>query len=439
MRNDPQLLSEHVDMLVEAGEIAEAGAQLTEAIDRLREEDPTRAALLASRASVRATAGEVRSALDDLEAAFVADPDAYADALASQLGRARAAAEAAGDESEVRVIRLRLAQVLPFAGDVDGARAVLGELLRRDPKDRQALRTLAILEGALDRWEASSAAWRRLVSLEEGEAALEAAVAMAEACEKAGRPGDARGVLERAHLGSPEDRTIRDRLEHLYEVTGAWHELAELALADAHASGDVAARFTGLVRAGTLLVAHAGEPEAAVAALEEALALRPGDFDCVLPLADAYVESRRAREAQTLLEATLGAHKMRRTRELAPLHVRFARVARAVGDPGGETRALLQALECDAQNGDVCSEVAERAIDLDELDLATRSLRAITLLKAPGPMSKALAFQYLGEIARRQGDVRKALALLKRALTEDPSLDDARTLIDVIERGVEPR
>ena len=95
----------------------------------------------------------------------------------------------------------------------------------------------------------------------------------------------------------------------------------------------------------------------------------------------------------------------------------------------------MQSLECDAQNGQVCSDVALRAIELDQLDLANRALRSITLLKTPGPMSKALAYQYMGEIARKQGDAKRAIMLLKRALTEDPTLEGARALIDAIERG----
>jgi predicted Zn-dependent protease len=96
----------------------------------------------------------------------------------------------------------------------------------------------------------------------------------------------------------------------------------------------------------------------------------------------------------------------------------------------------VQSLECDAQNGQVCSDVALRAIELDQLDLANRALRSITLLKTPGPMSKALAYQYMGEIARKQGDAKRAIMLLKRALTEDPTLEGARALIDAIERGL---
>ena len=43
------------------------------------------------------------------------------------------------------------------------------------------------------------------------------------------------------------------------------------------------------------------------------------------------------------------------------------------------------------------------------------------LLKTPGPMPKALAYQYMGEIARKQGDNKRAVLLLKRAVQDDPN------------------
>lgn len=432
---DAELLGEHVGLLAEAGDYAGAIGELSRAIAAHAGDDRRRAALLASRASVRATAGDARSALDDLEQAFELEPETYAQALAAQLERARATAASAADHNEVRAIRLRQAQVLPFAGDTDGALAVLTDLLRETPKDREALRTLARLESWLERWEPASAAWRRLIGLEEGDAAIEAALALAEACERAGRAGDAQGVLERVHQTAPHDQAILERLERCYEATGAWRELAQLALGNAQASGDVGVRFTRLLRAGSLLVSHAADPASAVSPLEEALALRPSDPECITLLSDAYFATGRLHDAQAQLEPLIAVHKGRRARELAPLHARVARIARELGDAAGEARALVQALECDSQNGEVCAEVAVRAMDLDQLELAVRALRAITLLKTPGPVSKAVAYQYLGEIARRQGDNRRALTLLKRALIEDPGLDDARALVEAIERG----
>ena len=433
--DDPSLLYEHVNALVDAGDAAAAAAALGVAIERPSEDTARRAALLGARASIRTKMGETGGALEDLEAAFALEPEPYASALGARLESEYEAAAAGGDGAAVRALRLRQAYVLPFAGESERARAILAEIVKQDPRDHEALETLANLEVALERWDAASATLRRLVGITEGDAAIDAALRLADACERAGRPGDARGALERARTVAPQHAGVTAQLERVYELTGAWRELADLALADARASGDVADRFARLLRAGSLLLEHAGEPQAAIDALQEARALRPTDPDCIGLLADALLMSGRTAEALALLDQFVGPSKGRRTREFAGLHWRLSRVARATGDAAGELRALVAALECDAQSGQVCSDVAVRAMEIGQLDLASRALRAVTLLKTPGPMSKALAYQYMGEIARVQGDPKRALTLVKRALVEDPTLEGARALVQAIERG----
>ena len=241
--DDATLLRDRVDMLIEAGEHAAAVTELTGALDRVAAEDPRRGDLFAARARVRMEMEDPSGALEDLETAFAIDRGAYAEGLAAQLEQLRTAAAASGETARLHILRLRQAQVMPYAGDTEGARAVLGELVKQDPKDRAALRTLANLESGLERWDAASAALKRLVGLEEGDEAVETTLRLADACERAGRAGDARGALERARLVVPQDRAVRERLERVYEKTEAWHELAEMALEDARASGDVADRF----------------------------------------------------------------------------------------------------------------------------------------------------------------------------------------------------
>jgi tetratricopeptide (TPR) repeat protein len=432
---DRALLEEYVDATVAGGNPQAAIQQLSTFLETQPTEDPERAALLSRRAEVRGGMGDNAAALEDLEAAFAIDRAGYASALSDALSRSREAAAHASDATAERMMRLRAAQVLPYAGMTEDARTLLADLVRQDPKDKAALRTLASLEIALERWDSASAALRRLVALEEdGASAVETALRLSDVCERAGRPGDARGALERARLVAPQDRSVSERLQRVYEQTGAWHELSDLALEEARASGDVAQRFNALVRAGVLLLDHAGDAAAAMLPLEEARALRPSDPACVGPLADAYTISGRAEEATALIEQVLTAHKGKRSREIAPLYVRLARAARYQGDTAGELRSMGLALDCDSQSGDVCADVALRMVELEQHELANRALRAVTLLKTPGPMSKALAYQYMGEIARKQGDPKRALMLLKRAVTEDPTLEGARALIDVIER-----
>ena len=429
------LLRGHVEMLLEAGDLGGAIAELSGAVERCAKDAPYRGVLSAARADLRARAGDEAGALEDLEASFAVGQASHGGALAAQLDRLCVLASGRGDTAAFRTMRLRQAQVLPFAGDPDGARAVLVDLLTHDPKDATALRALGDLEAGRERWDAASAALKRLVGLEEGEATVATALRLADVCERAGRPADARGALERARLLAPLDRNVTRTLERLYEQTGAWRELADLVLQDAKASGDVADRFPLLLRVGSLMLEQAGDPAAGIEALEEAHALRPGDPECVALLADAFLLSDRHADAAALLDQVLAPHKGRRVREMAPLYFRVARVARAADNAADEVRALFQALDCDAQNGVVCSDVAARAIELDQVELASRALRAITLLKIPGPMSKALAYQHMGEIARKQGDGKRALMLLHRALTEDPSLEAARALVAAIEKG----
>ena len=72
-------------------------------------------------------------------------------------------------------------------------------------------------------------------------------------------------------------------------------------------------------------------------------------------------------------------------------------------------------------------------MELQNLDVAQRALRAITMLKVAAPLPRALAYQHLGEIAKQQGDVKRAMMLLKRAIDDDPSLQSARTLLDALQ------
>ncbi len=257
--DDASLLREHVDVLVEAEDRASAIAEVSAALDRLTD-DTARAPLLAMRAAVRAAGHDMHGALEDLEGAFELDREKNAADLLTALGVAREAASSARDPEKVREVRLREAEVLPYTGNVDAARAILGELVRHNPKDRDALSTLASLEAAVDRWDAASAALARLVGLEEGDAAVDASMRLADACDKAGRPGDARTALERARTFAPDNRALRNRLERTYEQSGAWHELANMALEDAGTSADPSARFALFLRAGTVLLEQAGSP-----------------------------------------------------------------------------------------------------------------------------------------------------------------------------------
>jgi golgin subfamily B member 1 len=442
--HDLLLLVELVDTLSASGEVKAAASELTSALETIDEGDALRPDLIGRRALFRSRLNEMDAALADFEEAIAhgkTDLRAY---FADHLAKMAMQAAGRGDVATWRTYRLRIAGLRLAIGDIEEAREVLTELLKTDSKDKATLRAVAELDELEERWDAASATYRRLVGIEDGEGIVSAALKLLDTCEKAGRLADARGGLERARMAAPDDANLRERLAWLYEQLGALKELGELVLEEARSASDVTPRFEGLVRAGHLFLEAAGDPNAstqmdlglAIAPLEEAHAIRPADLDCAALLSDAYVGAGRIDEAQDLLIRTIATFKGRRARELSSLYHRLARIAEVLGDRATELTHLTTALDMDAQNGVVASELAYLAMEIGNLEIAQRALRQITMLKTPAPLPKAVAYQHLGEIARQQGDLRRAMMLLKRAIDDDPTLDNARLLLDQLQSEI---
>ncbi len=430
MPHDMTILRELTDLLIASGEHQTAADEIGLALADIALDSPDRGSLLSERAALFAQIDRDEEALADWEEALAAGDRMVIDPLAIHLTKLATKAAGAGDTRGWRKRRLRLAELRHDGGQTEEARAILTELLKSDGRDRDAIRSLARMEEQLERWDAASATYRRLVTLEDKEAIVDVALRLANACERAGRLADARGGIERARTVEPQNEALRNVLERIYKETLALRELAELYLEDARAAMDVAGRFSHLIRAGSLFLQHAQDPNLAIEPLEEARTLRPNDLDCVALLADAYTAGGRYAEASDVLVGAVTAHKGRRSRELSTLYHRLARVAQATDNRNAELQNLTTALDIDAQNGHVASELAYLAMELGEWDTANRALRAVTMLKTAAPLPRSLAYQHLGEIAQAQGDVRRAVGFLKRALDEDPNLDTARALLD---------
>ena len=275
----------------------------------------------------------------------------------------------------------------------------------------------------------AAALFHRLVALEEGPARADAAVRLADACSQAGRPTDARAGLQRAYEADLDNAVLRDRLRRLYEAMGLFHDAAKLWTDAAERSADPAQQFEGFKRAGEIFMDNASEPAMAVEPLQRALALRPTDHDVTVLLVDAYTAAQRLEDASKLLNAAIATHKNRRSKELATLQHRMGRLAYAAADHAVEMAWLNAALDTDPQNGQVAAELADAAMEQSNFEIAQKALRAIALMKNPGPMSRAMAFLRQGMIARSQGDAKKAVFLARKALSEDPALEEARVFL----------
>ncbi len=267
---------------------------------------------------------------------------------------------------------------------------------------------------------------------------METALRLANACAHADRLGDARAGLEQAKRVAPDNEAVRELLREVYTATGAARELAALILEDAARAPDVATRFGHLVHAGRLLLEIEGEADNAAPVLEEAKSLRPDDAEAMLLLADAYTLGSRLQVARVVLDAAVVAWKGRRTRVVAAVHRRLARLAFAAGDSAAALGALTRAFDNDPQNAQLAMELGTLAVELDQPEPATRAFRAVTMMKTAPAGSpegatgaiRAIAYYHLGRMAFLQGDRRKARLMIDKAVVDDPTLDAARALLD---------
>ncbi len=228
---------------------------------------------------------------------------------------------------------------------------------------------------------------------------------------------------------NPAEPTLREHLRRIYEEIGAHRELAELATVEAEQTVDPGDRFAALRRAGQLWIESVGDFEAAVAPLRAASELKPRDGDVAVMLADAYIGANRLQEAANFLDTALQAQKGRRSREVSLMQHRMAMIAGSVGDRANEAGWLNAALDSDAQNSEAAARLADVATEMGQFDVAIKALKAIAMMKSPKPITRAMAYVRQALIAQHQGDVRKAVLLARKAQSEDPSLEEANSLL----------
>jgi len=272
--------------------------------------------------------------------------------------------------------------------------------------------------------------WARLVHLEEdGEAKAAAVLSLTDACEKLGRAEEAipwlAGVL--GHV--PGHRGLQARLAALYASAGNVVEAARLRNLMADTEPDESERFSLYVQIGQALLA-AGETVDAVAALDKAMALPAADRSTRLLLLEALIAAGVLDRAQDLLAELLADSRNMKSDELASLYQRQARLAAVAGDREGQLAALKKALDADRKNVQIANELADLAESIGDDDLALRALRVVATNPVKDPQVLAVAYLRQARIAYRSKDRARAIIFVKRALQEDPTLEEAKALLD---------
>jgi len=426
--DDLELLALRARRLLDAGRGDDAIAMISEAVLRSEEraEPNARAERLAVRAKLWTARGDHASALRDLEEATLHGGDRWLRELLAALESARELAS----EAEARAIGLRQSEVLERLGRWIDARTLLAEMAGDDPA---VLRRLLDVDVAAEQWDYAADDCQRLLAASDIPDLCELALRLADLCERAGRPEDATLALERAHDVDSSRPEVLDKLRALYLRAGAYRDLANRLFADAQRTTDEQRKFERLLEVGQLRLDHLGESAKAIGPLSDALALRPGHLQTTLLLADAFSGAGLAEDAEALLEASIAPHSGRRSKDLAELQRRMARVV-GKRDQAAGLKWLVQALEANPKSPEVAEELAQLGIELAEYDVAVRALRILTG-KDFDPQVRARAYLGQAEIAMLQDNKARALVLARKAQTESPELAEVGALLRKLGRA----
>ncbi len=423
---DAALLADLVQSLDAVGEGGLAAEELSQAIAELPENDPQRAVLLQTRADLYEKEGQFEKAVQDREAAIGAGGEVLRPALRAAMERWRANTAQRGDVAAERRAMRHLADFLIRGGEEADARAVLADWCYRHPEDSESLRALVARDLAGGRWDAVVESTFRLIEAEKGEGQISAAELLLEASERMGQPAPAIAGLESALRQQPGSTWLFEKLLGLYEKVEDRRKQASLLMWAAERNADPEVQYRSLRQAGEIFLRER-DLDRAAAALQQAVALRPTDRELSWLLADVCMAGGRLAEAEEILQTHMkkAARDLSST-ELASLQHRMAQLAQARGDQASRFEWLRRAFETNRKDGAVAAELADLAEETNDIDLAVKALRAVTLAPAANArLTPAMAYLRQARIAQRTGDRPKAVIFAKRALQEDPRLSDA--------------
>ena len=173
------------------------------------------------------------------------------------------------------------------------------------------------------------------------------------------------------------------------------------------------------------------DPAMAATYLERAVELDSEDRSVLVPLCDLYIAAGRQQDAVPILRNIIESYGRQRSKELAQHHHRLGQALQAAGDVQGALDAYDAAYKIDLTNVAILRDLGKLTHGQGDLGRAQKSFRALLLqkLEPNSGIEKAEVYYYLGDIAAKQGDTRKAITMLERSLAEDKSHQGAADLL----------
>ncbi len=363
------------------------------------------------------------------------------DELAELLEKQIELASSRGDLEGELSYRVRLGEVQEGRiGDLEKAAQTYAAVLDKDAKHKGALVALARIQEKRGDKAESAKYTERLLELEQGDEAVATAKKLASLYEGLGEVAGRRRSLERALAERDRDEDVRSKLRTLYEQEKDWEKLAELHKGDAQAASEPLDRVRLLRAAADIYKTKLSNAASAADLLQQASELAPSDRELLLALCDAYSESGRGKQAVEVLQKIVDSYGGRRSKEVAVIHHRLARAHLADGDRQKALAELDTAFKIDPGSISVLRDLGVLSLELADADVeqkdayvdrAGKTFKALLLqrLDEGAPITKAEVFYYLGDVSHRQGDDKKAIQMLERALDNDKGFARAKELL----------
>ncbi|MBL8741581.1 MAG: tetratricopeptide repeat protein, partial [Myxococcales bacterium] len=363
------------------------------------------------------------------------------DDLAELLNKQIELAQGRGDVSDELSYRVRLGEVQETRiGDLEKAVASFSAILDRDAQHKDALTAVARIQEKRGEKAEAAKYYERLLDLQSGEQAIATAKHLAQLFESLSDDDGVQRALERGLTIQEREEEIRTKLRQLYEKRQNYKALSQLLLGDARASEEVPEKVRILRVVADIHKKKLDDAQTAADLLQEASELVPQDRELLLALCDAYSDSGRGRQAVEVLQKIVDSYGGRRSKEVAGIHHRLARAYLADGERQKALAELDTAFKIDPGAIAVLRDLGVLALELADtdaeqkdayIDRAGKTFKALLLqrLDEGAPITKAEVFYYLGEVSHRQGDDKKGIQMLERALDNDKNLEKAKDLL----------
>jgi tetratricopeptide (TPR) repeat protein len=317
-------------------------------------------------------------------------------------------------------------------GDHDAAIQIYERIGSDLGADERSLRELAALYERKGSWTKVADTLERLSGRLDGQAAIDLCYRVADLwqnevgdIEQAGRA--IRGAYERF----PNDAATRERLKAHCLAGGDYRGLAEVLDTELQGAASDGERLALLRTISDVYRDQLGDPGMAASYLERAVELDGEDRGALVPLCDLYIAAGRQQDAVPILRRIIESFGRQRSKELAMHHHRLGQAMVAMGDLEGALVEYDAAFKIDLTSVAILRDLGKLTHASGDLDRAQKSFRALLLqkLEPDSGIQKADVYYYLGDIASKQDDDRKAITMLERALAEDSAHEQAAELL----------